>query len=157
MFEKFSGKSWKRILWLLRQIPEGGSVQFHYISLFFLGCILKVIVLPGGTVEKTSNQIASFLSSLYMTDSTTVKVLVAVGICDFTEKIYHVRGVELAYNRSSENLDRLLSTFNSQLPSFKATFPCKFQIIIATVPPANIKKIQRSSNGKKQIIFLILF
>ena len=107
------------------------------------------ICIPGGKINSLSTQINKLLQDSYThTCTCTTHIIMVGGICNFaTEKITHVGGTELTYNRQNKVSD--ITTQLTELSTLYNTIPNTKFTITSIAPVSLHKHITHQQNKNK--------
>ena len=107
------------------------------------------ICVPGGTVSSICNAVVQEIKSCPYQKEETKIVILAAGICNFTEKVRHERGCEITYNSTPEKVENIVSEFENV--HLLLTHSLNIIPKIATIPPASLSKYQSFSKSKQRL------
>ncbi|CAG2201778.1 unnamed protein product [Mytilus edulis] len=94
----------------------------------------RVLVRPGGTIGQIYEGIKDEIVSI---DHKNIRVVLAAGLCNLTEKVSHENGTELRYIRDNSNVVNIVSELRSiQSDLLANNIPVQFVSIV----PACINK-----------------
>ena len=118
---------------------------------------LRIVVLPGATIQRLIKEIECTLKRLSVRVS-TIHIIISAGICNFTEKLNHLGGPELAYNRSDAKLSSFAECINNIQGYFSSIIPKHVTLYtqITTIAPVSIKHYRDFQFQKNHLIYSFL-
>ena len=116
--------------------------------------ILRIVILPGATIQRIITEIESVLKRFSPSgESQVVHIIISAGICNFTEKLIHLGGTELAYNRSDSKLSFISTSIQNIYDHFSSIVSCHVKTQLTAVAPVSIKHFQQFQMDRNRLFY----